>query len=191
MRWGTRGPTRPIWPSTPTSPLRAGNLENASQAFEEVYAGRGDANPTDFTSLFGLFDSIACEFALANRDYDRVLEVSGRRIEAGRAMGLRIFLSDFLRFKAQALIGLERPDEAREVLAEARAEAEAQGSRRSLWPILSVASQLEAEQGHPAEAEALRLEAAKKVEFIAEHAGSPERRALFVALPIAAAVLEI
>ena len=170
--------------------LRAGNLEQASQAFEEVYASRADAKQNDFTSLFGLFDSIACEIALVSHDYDRVLEVSGRRIEMGRAMGLRMFLADFLRFKAQALIALERPDEARGVLAEARAVAEAQGSRRSLWPILSVASRLEADQGHHAEAEALRLEATEEVEFIAEHAGSPERRALFLALPLASAVLE-
>ena len=96
---------------------------------------------------------------------------------------MRVFAPDLLRVKGLALLGLGHVDEAREIFEEALAEAERQGSRRSLWAILFALSQLEGQSGNPAEAENLRRRAREFIEYIADHLGPPERRELFLKLP--------
>ena len=68
---------------------------------------------------------------------------------------------------------------------EARAEAEAIGSRRMLWQILFALSRLETD---PTEAERLRQQAREIAKYIADHT-PPDLRASFLALPAVQAVL--
>jgi hypothetical protein len=105
-------------------------------------------------------------------------------------MGVRQFVPDLLHLKARALLALERADAAYACLDEARALAEALGSRRSLWPVLAALSRLEAARGNPTAAADLRRQAAEIVAYIAEHAGRPELRAAFLGLPEVRAVVE-
>ena len=69
---------------------------------------------------------------------------------------------------------------------EARAEAEAIGSRRGLWPILYALSQLEDD---PAEAARLHKAAREILEYIADHIDQVDLRASFLGLPDAQTVL--
>jgi hypothetical protein len=94
-----------------------------------------------------------------------------------------IYLADGLYLRSQALLFLGRADAAYDALMQARAEAEALGARRILWEILFALSQIEAERGNAAEAEALRRQAREIVEYIADHAGAPELRASFLGQP--------
>jgi len=91
--------------------------------------------------------------------------------------------------KSRALRAMGQSEAALEALNAARAEGEALGSRRGLWPILAASSALEAERGHAAAAASLRQRAAGLITFVADHIGDAELRATFVALPDVRAVL--
>ncbi|MFQ5593143.1 MAG: hypothetical protein ACE5HA_03240 [Anaerolineae bacterium] len=75
-------------------------------------------------------------------------------------------------------------------MAEARAEAEAMGARRMLWQILAALAEIEGQRGRMAEAENLRAQAREVIAFIADHTGTSELRASFLAQPEVHAVLE-
>jgi len=61
--------------------------------------------------------------------------------------------------------------------------------RRSLWPILSMLSQIEVQRGNTNEAENLHQQAREIIEYIADHA-PPDLRSSFLALPSVRAVTE-
>ena len=82
--------------------------------------------------------------------------------------------------------GLNQDQAARGRLLEARAEAEAMGSRRTLWRILYALSQVEAD---PVQAARLRQQAQEIVEYIADHIRQAALRVLFLNLPEVQAVL--
>jgi hypothetical protein len=102
-------------------------------------------------------------------------------------MGVRIYLPNALYLQGQALLGLNQKKTGHKCLQTARIEAEAIGSRPSLWPILFSLSQLEDD---PAEAQALHQQSQKIVEYIADNAPTAELKASFLALPNVAAVFE-
>jgi hypothetical protein len=101
-----------------------------------------------------------------------------------RRVGVRPFVADALHLQGQALLGHGRTAEAREALRAARAEAEALGSRRSLWPVLASLGQLEAQLGNETQAQVLRQQAREIAEYIAGQAGTPELRASFLNSPL-------
>jgi len=95
------------------------------------------------------------------------------------------------------LLALGQANEAHETGRLAQAEAVALGSRRALWPSLAFLSQLEAQRGHHAEAQALRQQAREIILYIADHCppdlstGSGQSlRASFLNRPDVRAVLE-
>ena len=90
------------------------------------------------------------------------------------------FRADALALKGKALLRQGRRLEAWEVLGEARAAAEALGSHRSLWPVLLLLSELEAQRGDETSAQELRRQARELIMVIAVRAGSPELRASFL-----------
>ena len=113
--------------------------------------------------------TIIAEIALANLEYDRALATADEEINTMRSTHLRPYLSEVLHREGRA------------VILEARAEAEAVGSRRSLWPILAELSRLEAERSDRKAADALLHEAREVIAFIADHAGTRELRESFLA----------
>jgi hypothetical protein len=68
------------------------------------------------------------------------------------------------------------------VLMDGRSRAEAIEARYRLLPILMTLRELESALGHPAEAQAVRLEASEVATYIAEHA-PVELRTSFLSLP--------
>ena len=127
---------------------------------------------------------------LALGDFAGVLAIADDDRSRMREREMRCYLPDVLRTRGEALRGLGRADEAHESLVEARSEAERQGSRRSLWPVLATLAKLEEERDNPAEAESLRLEARGVIEYIADHADALGLRESFTSTPRVRAVLD-
>ena len=163
--------------------LAGGSPSEATAAIEDAYQefDPDQAGPlAEFNSFIRLIEG---EVRLANQEYEGALAVADRTITTMDALGARFVLPYARRLKGQALMGLGRISEAREVLGEARTEAETMGPRRALLPILSAFTQLELQDGNPAEAANLRQQAWEVVEYIADHAGTPELRASFLSSP--------
>ena len=127
---------------------------------------------------------------LAWGDFARVLALAEDDLSRMRETEMRCYLPDVLRTRGEALRGLGRADEALASLVEARSEAERQGSRRSLWPVLATLAELEEERDNPAEATSLRREAQGVIEYIADHADALGLREPFTSTPRVRAVLD-
>ncbi len=96
-------------------------------------------------------------------------------------------MPDVLHLQGQAMLRLGQESAARDRLLEARAEAEAIGSRWLLWQILFSLSQLETD---PTEAQRLRRQAEEIIKYIADHIDDLELRASFLDLPDVQAIVE-
>jgi predicted ATPase/DNA-binding XRE family transcriptional regulator len=120
------------------------------------------------------------ELALRQGNFERVIEVTEGLLADLRQMGARSFIPNALYLQGQARLSLSQKKVGRKSLQKGRAEAEAIGSRPSLWPILFSLSQLEDD---PAKAQALRQRSRQIVEYIAGNVDKAELRTLFLALP--------
>jgi regulator of protease activity HflC (stomatin/prohibitin superfamily) len=117
------------------------------------------------------------EWALAKQADEQALTMADRLlIDLGR-WGMRALMPHALYLRGLALEARGRDQVARECLAEARAEAEAIGSRRALWRILPALARLEADE---AQAAAYRAEARAVGQFIADHIEDAALRASFL-----------
>ena len=160
--------------------IAAGDLPNAEAKVEAL----PELDLSNFAYPSPIFVMLAtAQLAMAQGKHHGALRESEEMIAVLKKAGVRTFLPDALHIKGQALSALDRPDDAYRSLEEARSEAEAIGSRRSLWPVLHSLSQLEAERGSHAEAESLRHEARQVVEYVADHAGSNQLRDSLLSLP--------
>ena len=160
--------------------IAAGDLRSAERNIGEAQTGL-DFN--DFTYPAPAFVLLARgELALAQGAWDRAIVESDEMIEFLTGAGARTFLPDALYFKGRALLAQRKTSEARECLAEASDLAERINARRSQWRVLGSLADVEAEAGRDAEAERLRGKALDVVRYIADHTGSDELRASFLAL---------
>jgi tetratricopeptide (TPR) repeat protein len=127
---------------------------------------------------------------LAWGDFAAALAIADEDLGKMRATEMRCYLPAVLRTRGEALRGLGRTDEAMAALTEARAEAQRQGSRFGLWPVLADLAELEEERGNVAEAASLRREARGVIEYIADHADDQGLREAFTSVPGVRAVLD-
>jgi tetratricopeptide (TPR) repeat protein len=117
------------------------------------------------------------ELALRQGDQDRALAVTADWIGHLREYGMRLGLPVALHLKGQALLGSGERDAARTCLLDARKEAERQGSRRALWPILYTLAQV---ADDTVTADSLRRRACKTVRTIASQIHEDSLRASFL-----------
>ena len=159
--------------------VMAGQLDEAETAVREGYA----AFTEDFAQHAWIELPLAeAELALAKGEPARAISAIDGLMPRFRQFRIRTFLSEALYLKGRALLGLDRPADAIEVLHSARAEAEALGCRRIQWQVLAALSEIEQQRGHATEAEALRATAREIVDYLAAH--TPEDlRAQFLELP--------
>jgi tetratricopeptide (TPR) repeat protein len=151
-----------------------GDLSTADAICRTVEDQVVDVNPqwVTYVSLFWLTHTVA-EIALARADYIRATTLADQMIADNQSAGYRSFVPDVLHFKGKVMLAQDQIDLARPVLEEARAQAEAIGSRRSLWPILMALSEVEARGGDRTRAEELHRQAREIVEYIADHIADP------------------
>jgi predicted ATPase/class 3 adenylate cyclase len=168
--------------------LQRGDLDAANQALDHI---RLESTTLNSELVFrAAAATIEAEVALVNQDYERALVIAERTLANMRASQLYPFLADILLQRGRALRRLGRTDDAREAMAEARAEAEALPARRVLWRILAAMASVAAEDGDAEREKVLYREAREIVAFIADHAGTAELRACFLSRPDVRAVLE-
>jgi class 3 adenylate cyclase/tetratricopeptide (TPR) repeat protein len=165
--------------------LLKGDLAGSAAILTQVQRDLGEERAL-FTPLIMTFEP---KLALAQGDYARAEALAGR-YSTLEAWGLHAFVPDMLCYLGRALLAQGRNDAARSVLLTARQKADALGARRLLWPILAGLAEAMARGGDAESAADLRSEAVAVVDFIAEHTGSTELRASFLAQPRVRGLLE-
>ena len=93
------------------------------------------------------------------------------------------FRSDALLLKAKALLALDRPEEANEILDEACHEAEALSTLPALWQILDSQADTLERLGHPDQAASKRDQAGAILATLADSIVEGADRATFLNLP--------
>lgn len=166
-----------------------GDLRAASAALVEVGDSTREAYDAKANGL-PIADLIRAEIMLAQAQHEQALTITTEVVASLGTMGIQPFLADVLWFQGQALLGLGRADEARQALLAAHQQAQKLQARRCWWRILATFKELEAAQGHREEASALHRQAREIVYFIADHAGTPQRRACFLGQPDVRALLD-
>ena len=124
------------------------------------------------------------ELAYARHDFAHTISIADGLLANLRESGARLFVADALYLKGRALLAMDRWEQAFDVLGEARAQAEALGSRRALWPILVALSEMAAHRHDLVTARLLQGQARALIGYIADHAGAPELRAAFLQMPL-------
>ena len=166
--------------------LESGRLIEAEEALQQSYEDlqmESKRNTEYLGMVCALPDALRAELALANQDYERVLAYDLELPKRAMANGKCVLFPDLLRIKGQAMLALGRVREAEELLATARDMAEAQGSKRALWPILFELGQVALLEGKALESARLIQQARVTVNYLADSFGSPEQRETFLNVP--------
>ena len=128
-----------------------------------------------------LFDSALklaqCRLALARQDHAQALTIINSLVEGGQPFKLGQFLPEALFLKGQAHGLKGEPDLAKSAFEQARLAAQAMGSRRLLWQILSALAGVESDHGKSA---ALKAQAREIIQFMADHIHHAEMRTQFL-----------
>jgi ATP/maltotriose-dependent transcriptional regulator MalT len=157
-----------------------GEFDQAEAALHSSYEFTRATDNTD-APIFSVFAE--GELALAKQEYARALRAGAELLAAPLQTGARPFRSDALWIRGRAKWGQHETEEALTILTEARAAAEALGSRRILWEILAAMSDIEAQRGNHAAAQTFRAQARTVLEYIVAHISTAELRASFLNLP--------
>ncbi len=163
-------PMRPIAVSALTHALIAeGNLTRARELLADIpRLLEMDTNPMfAVDGVRGRF-----ELALAEKNFAEALSLCEHLREYAKRVHLRQYLPEIMLAQAQALIGLERVEEAADVLEQARALATKGDARWSLWQILAASARLQEARGDAERAVLDRAQARELIAFIA--ARTPE-----------------
>lgn len=139
----------------------------------------GDETMYDITFLSSIWQ-LQAEVALTQGKIQLAVDLTTRTVSLVDQVNVMLYspVHRILLAKALWLQGDEA--EARQVLAQAGADARHIGSRRTLWPILTLDAEWESDEQA---AQVLRDAARAEIDYIAEHAGTPELRQSFLARP--------
>src|SRR5512144_123758 len=140
--------------------------------------------------LMGLLGRVRCQLALEHGQADEGLRSAEQFLALAREVQEGRDLPELLYWRGQALQALGQLEAARASLEEARALAQPAPMRRILWRIDLALAELEAQAGRTAEVAASRRSAHAHIPYPADHAGSPELRASFLARPAVRAALD-
>lgn len=156
--------------------LRQNQLSQAEAAVEQ---GRRVSSPQLFPFFYQYLPLAEAELALRQGEPERALVLIDALLVKFQPFTMRPLVAEVLYLRGQGLMGLDQLDAARQTLLEAHAIAEAVGSRRMQWQILSALSRIETD---PGEVGRLRQQAREIVQYIAGNVADPELRASFLGL---------
>jgi tetratricopeptide (TPR) repeat protein len=161
--------------------LRRGDLAGAEAALAELPNYRDLMRRAGFVPVMWSNLGLAViELDMARGDMSAALVQARELIRHFEQRGVVFVRPEARLLQGQAHIALGQHDDAWAALQTARAEAEALGSRRLLWPILAALAEIASARGQD-EASSLRRQAREIVDYIAAHAPTPALRQSFLA----------
>ena len=158
----------PAWITFPyAAKARMHLLRDEIQLAEQI-VGNSILQPTSIPyARYTIFICLAnIELAVAKKEYETALNLSEELLEETLPL-TRVDIPEVLRWKASALLGLGRINEAHQDLTQACSLARDSGSNLHLWSILSDLTEVDSKLGNQKEAEANRAEAREIVRQIA------------------------
>lgn len=158
--------------------LLVGNLNEAEAAIEQGAEEISGEMSLPFLERLKLAEA---QLALARGDDDQTLKVIEELLADVERRGAHSYIPEALYIQGSALISSGQIDKAGNCLQRAQVEAESLGSRRMLWQILTAIAHIDVERGRDERARSLRRQARQILEYIANHAPTPELRATFLA----------
>ena len=180
----------PIWLILPETVLARlaiweGDLDQARHRLEAI---RETRNAENSWVMFWYPYLLACaELDVTAGDYEKARAAMLPFAARLRETGYFSFLPEALYWLGRAQIGLGAVEAARESLREAAQFATRMEHRLWLWAIFASLAQISEDD---AERAALLAKSREVIDFIADHAGSDENRASFLACPQIAAIMQ-
>ena len=160
---------QPAWRTFPQAAkvridLLHDNIQSAEQTVDNALL-----KPTSIPyARYTIFVCLAnIELAFGKGQYTKSLSLIEELLEETSPL-TRVDIPEVLRWKGQALFGLNQLDEAQQILTEARSRAVESSSNLHLWPILASLAEVNSKLGIHKEAEANRKEARGIIKRIAE-----------------------
>ena len=160
--------------------IQQGNLPSAELALQHIQLAVDDVGIAHVTVIAPL---LRCQLALAQSDYEGVVQQSSQFINVLQTSGVRVGLADAYFYKAQGLFAQEKLEHSRQALIYAHQIAESLQARRILWQILLRQSDIEARLGNNSESIHLRQEAKAILDHIVKTIPEGDMRASFIKLP--------
>lgn len=166
--------------------LEQGDLAKAEVEVAALQSTEQTLNP--FIMIF--YRGAPAWLALAQRRFEKALEFADEALVRLTELDIHRTYAELLLLKAQAMIGLERWQEARSVLLTAIEDASRRNYRRLLWRLQAALARVASAEGRVDEAESLLAEAQTIVEYIAGTITDPDLAASFRSRPEVMAVLQ-
>ena len=138
--------------------------------------------------LLSVVPAVRSEIALLGGRPAEALAITEEAETLARQLAPRS-ITEILYWRARAQQAMSDAEAAGATLERARGLAEKIGQQRIQWRILALQAELAAQAGQSGQAEALLGRARAIISMIADHAGSPELRASFLARPALRAVV--
>ncbi len=164
--------------------LRRGNLREAEAAVKkgwenfdlqwQTYAG--------WSETHSILEADA-ELALAQGELDRAASCVRQLLGKYEELKLRHFKPGILFLRARVELAAGNREDAHQTLCEALALSGEMGAHHGVWEMCWVLNLLEMERGNESVAAQLKERARHEALWIAEHAGTPELRGVFLSLP--------
>jgi class 3 adenylate cyclase/tetratricopeptide (TPR) repeat protein len=191
--WEFKESQAAIWPNNFLCYLaRTHIIMGDLDAARDVLAAIGDDDDLDnyMLPLTANMPQARAELALAEGEWAAALTIVDDFLKRVRGFGLLSFLPEKLLLRAQILCAAGRPDEAYEVLHEARELALGQGARPLSWRICAQLAGMEEARGNAVEAATMIADVRAALDYLAAQTGDEAIRAAFLALPEVQAVMD-
>ncbi len=152
--------------------LLAGNLEEARRALPDKANRLELARSEPILLIFAVATFLL--LSKADQDYDEMLSAAEQELDLAREGDIALVLPDLQLLQAEALLGLDRLDEAATILYDALEHARSFSARVKLANLLALIMKVEHLRGNETAAAEAREEGLAAVAFIAEHISDPE-----------------
>ncbi len=129
------------------------------------------------------------EILTARGQYEECITTTDQILARLEEAGALMYVPNVTYYKGLSQIALGDLNGAYSTLEEARKGAQKMNARTYLWPILVALAEIATRRGDSSQAESLRQRARELVVYIADHTGSPERQASYMAQPAVKALL--
>ncbi|UCG25584.1 MAG: tetratricopeptide repeat protein, partial [Chloroflexota bacterium] len=160
--------------------LLAGETEQAAAVFDELKAIKTSMEPL----LESYVEEGKCRLSLAQQDPEQAAKNARQLSDLMRRMDGRLVLPTALLLQGQTLLAGGQLEQAGDILAQARAEAEEMSLAWPLWQILLASAEVEHALGEAEQAEKNRERAREIFEGIAQSLSEDELRLSFLSRSI-------